>query len=109
MPFDEAEPGATGLELLLPLTLKWGEERGLRLAESLARVTCEPARVLGVPSGRIQAGAPADVIVFDPGAPFRVTPEGLRSQGKNSPFLGHELIGRVRTTLVAGNVVYEER
>jgi dihydroorotase len=109
MPFDEAEPGATGLELLLPLTLKWGEERGLGLVESLARITCEPARVLGVPSGRIQAGAPADVIVFDPGAPFRVTAEGLRSQGKNSPFLGHELLGRVRTTLVAGNVVYEER
>ena len=109
MPFDEAEPGVTGLELLLPLTLKWGEERGLDLVESLARITCEPARVLGVPSGRIQAGAPADVIVFDPSAPFRVTAEGLRSQGKNSPFLGHELLGRVRTTLVAGNVVYEER
>ena len=109
MPFDEAEPGATGLELLLPLTLKWAEERGLGLVESLARVTCDPARVLGVPSGRIQLGAPADVIVFDPSAPFRVTAEGLRSQGKNSPFLGHELQGRVRTTLVAGNVVYEER
>jgi len=109
MPFDEAEPGATGLELLLPLTLKWGEERGLGLVESLARITCDPARVLGVPSGRIQAGAPADVIVFDPSAPFRVTAESLRSQGKNSPFLGHELLGRVRTTLVAGNVVYEER
>ncbi|MGH8674235.1 MAG: dihydroorotase [Burkholderiales bacterium] len=109
MPFDEAEPGATGLELLLPLTLRWGEERGLRLAESLARVTCEPARVLGVPSGRIQTGAPGDVVVFDPHAPFRVTADRLRSQGKNSPFLGHELAGRVRTTLVAGNVVYEER
>jgi dihydroorotase len=108
-PFDEAEPGVTGLELLLPLALKWGEERGLSLAQSLARVTCEPARVLGVASGRIEAGAPGDLIVFDPRAPFRVTPENLRSQGKNSPFLGHELAGRVRATLVAGNVVYEAR
>jgi dihydroorotase len=108
-PFDEAEPGVTGLELLLPLALKWGEERGLSLAQSLARVTCEPARVLGVASGRIEVGAPGDVIVFDPRAPFRVTPENLRSQGKNSPFLGHELTGRVRATLVAGNVVYEAR
>ena len=108
-PFDEAEPGATGLELLLPLTLKWGEEQGLNLAQTLARVTCEPARVLGVSSGRIEAGAPGDVIVFDPRAPFRVTAESLRSQGKNSPFLGHELAGRVRATLVAGNVVYEAR
>ena len=109
MPFDEAEPGATGLELLLPLALKWGEERGLGLAQTLARVTSDPARVLGVPSGRIQPGAPGDVIVFDPRAPFRVTAESLRSQGKNSPFLGHELAGRVRATLVAGNVVYEAR
>jgi dihydroorotase len=109
MPFDEAEPGATGLELLLPLVLKWGEERKLRLGESLARVTCDAARVLGVPSGRIQPGAPGDVIVFDPQAPFRITPEALKSQGKNSPFLGHELAGRVRITLVAGNVVYEQR
>jgi dihydroorotase len=109
MPFDEAEPGVTGLELLLPLALKWGEERGLSLAQSLARVTCEPARVLGVASGRIEAGAPGDLILFDPRAPFRVTPENLRSQGKNSPFLGHELAGRVRATLVAGNVVYEAR
>jgi dihydroorotase len=109
MPFDEAEPGVTGLELLLPLTLKWGEERGLSLAQSLARVTCEPARVLGVASGRIEPGAPGDLILFDPRAPFRVTPENLRSQGKNSPFLGHELAGRVRATLVAGNVVYEAR
>ena len=107
MPFDEAEPGATGLELLLPLVLKWGDERGLSLAQALARVTCEPARVLGVASGRIEVGAPGDLIVFDPRAPFRVTPENLRSQGKNSPFLGHELAGRVRATLVAGNVVYE--
>jgi dihydroorotase len=65
--------------------------------------------VLGVASGRIEAGAPADVIVFDPRAPFRVTAESLRSQGKNTPFLGHELAGRVRATLVAGNVVYEAR
>ena len=108
LPFAEAEPGATGLELLLPLTLKWGAERKLPLAKALACVTSEAARVLGVPSGRIAAGAPADLVVFDPQAPFRVTPEALRSQGKNSPFLGYELAGRVHATLVAGNVVFEQ-
>ena len=107
LPFAEAETGATGLELLLPLALKWGEARGLSLARTLACVTSEPARVLGVSSGRIEAGAPADLVVFDPRAPFRVTPETLKSQGKNSPFLGYELAGRVRATLVAGTVVYE--
>ena len=108
MPFAEAEPGATGLELLLPLVLKWGAQKKLPLAKALARVTSDAARVLGVPSGRIETGAPADLVVFDPQQLFRVTPEALKSQGKNTPFLGYELAGRARTTIVAGRVVYEQ-
>ncbi len=107
LPFAEAEPGATGLELLLPLALKWGMERKLTLAQTLARITSEPARILGVASGRIEPGAPADLAIFDPQLAWRVTPQALKSQGKNSPFLGMELCGRVRATIVAGNVVYE--
>jgi dihydroorotase len=107
LPFAEAEPGATGLELLLPLTLKWGEARKLPLAKSLARITCNAAQVLGVSSGRIAPGAAADLAIFDPQATLRVVPEMLKSQGKHTPFAGHELAGRVRYTLVAGNVVYE--
>src|SRR5687767_246559 len=107
LPFAQAEPGATGLELLLPLTLKWGQANKLGLAATLARITSEPARVLGVASGRLTAGAPGDVVLFDPATPVRVTAETLKSQGKNTPFLGYELAGRVRTTIVAGNVVYE--
>jgi dihydroorotase len=107
LPFAEAEPGATGLELLLPLALKWGAAARLPLAATLARITSEPARILGVASGRIAPGAPADVAIFDPQAPLRVSAETLRSQGKNTPFLGYELAGRVRYTVVAGNVVYE--
>ena len=106
-PFAQAEPGATGLELLLPLTLNWGQTNKLGLAATLARITCEPARVLGVGSGRLAAGAPGHVVVFDPAAPVRVAPETLKSQGKNTPFLGYELAGRVRYTIVAGSVVYE--
>ena len=108
-PFAEAEPGATGLELLLPLVLKWGAQKKLPLAKTLARVTSDPARVLGVQSGRIAAGAPADLVVFDPAELWRIVPEALKSQGKNTPFLGYELAGRVRTTIVAGKVVYERR
>jgi dihydroorotase len=106
-PFDEAEPGATGLELLLPLTLKWGEARELALARTLARITSEPARILGVAAGRLAVGSPADVTIFDPQAALRISVESLKSQGKNTPFLGYELAGRVRYTIVAGNVVYE--
>ena len=107
LPFAEAEPGATGLELLLPLTLKWGAAAKLPLAATLARISSDPARILGVASGRLAPGAPGDVAVFDPAATLRIVPEALKSQGKNSPYLGHELAGRVRYTVVAGNVVYE--
>ena len=108
MPFAEAEPGATGLELLLPLLLKWGAAKKLPLAKTLARVTSDAARILGVQSGRIEAGLPADFVLFDPQQNWRVAPDMLRSQGKNTPFLGYELAGRVRTTIVAGNVVYQQ-
>jgi dihydroorotase len=108
LPFAQAEPGATGLELLLPLTLKWGQANKLGLAATLARITSEPARILGVSSGRLAVGAPGDVVVFDPAASVKVAPETLKSQGKNTPFLGYELAGRVRCTIVAGNVVYEQ-
>ena len=107
MPFAEAEPGATGLELLLPLTLKWGEARKLPLVKTLSRITSEAARVLGVGSGRLAVGAPADLALFDPAASVRISAETLKSQGKNTPFLGYELAGRVRYTVVAGNVVHE--
>jgi dihydroorotase len=107
LPFAEAEPGATGLELLLPLALKWGMQRKLTLAQTLARITSEPARVLGVASGRIEAGAPGDLVLFEPDAAWRVTSAALKSQGNNSPFLGMELAGRVRATVVDGHVVYE--
>jgi dihydroorotase len=107
LPFAEAEVGATGLELLLPLILKWGAQRKLPLAKTLARVTSDAARVLGVSTGRIEPGAPADLVLFDPDASWRVTPAALRSQGRNTPFLGYELPGRVRQTIVAGKVVWQ--
>jgi dihydroorotase len=107
LPFAEAEVGATGLELLLPLTLKWGAQRKLPLAKTLARVTSDAARVLGVSTGRIEPGAQADLVLFDPEANWRVTAAALRSQGKNTPFLGYELPGRVSKTIVAGKVVWQ--
>ena len=106
MPFDEAEVGATGLELLLPLTLKWAAEMKLPLSTGLARVTCDPARILGIEAGTLSIGAPADICVFDPQDHVRVTRESIRSQGKNTLFLGLELPGRVRYTLIDGYLAY---
>ncbi len=107
MPFAQAEPGATGLELLLPLALKWAAAHKLALPAALARITSEPAKILGVASGRIAPGAPGDLAIFDPNASVRIAPETLKSQGKNTPFLGYELAGRVKYTVVAGNIVHE--
>ena len=107
IPFAESEPGATGLELLLPLTLKWAKEMRVALPAALAAVTSRPAAILGVPSGDLAPGRDADVCVFDADAHVKITPDFLRSQGKNTPFIGYELPGRVRYTLVGGKVVYE--
>jgi len=107
LPFGESEPGATGLELLLALTLKWGEEAKISLAAALAKVTSEPARILGIRAGAIASGESADLCVFDPHARWKVEPATLKSQGKNTPFAGYEMSAKVRFTLVEGHVVYE--
>jgi dihydroorotase len=107
VPFAESEAGATALELLLPLTLKWGQELGLSLVETLGRVTHQPAQILGIQAGTLAEGAPADVCVFDPAHEWKVEAASLVSQGKNTPFLGYHLLGRVCHTLIGGNLVFE--
>jgi dihydroorotase len=109
LPFGESEPGSTGLELLLPLMLRWAEASRAGLPAALARITHEPARVLGIDAGHLGIGAPADVCIFDAAAHAKITAPSLKSQGKNTPFIGYELPGVVRTTIVGGAVVYERR
>ncbi len=109
LPFSEAEPGATGLELLLPLTLKWAEEDGVALPTALARITTHAAGILGIDAGHLSVGADADVCVFDPERYWKIEPASLRSLGKNTPFSGFELKGRVTHTLVGGQIAYELR
>jgi len=106
VPFAEAEAGAGGLELLLPLTLKWGEEMGLKPVQALAAVTSRAAAVLGGDAGRLQPGAPADICLFAPAKPWVVLPSALASQGKNTPFSGFEVTGRVARTIVGGRSVH---
>ena len=121
LPFAEATPGATGLELLLSLALKWGADTGPGdggLRRALSVVTAGPVGVLGSAvgslaesAGRLVEGGVADVCIFDPQASWTVTAEGLRSQGKHTPFAfehgGVLMPGRVQATLVAGTVAYE--
>jgi dihydroorotase len=107
LPFGESQAGATGVELLLPLTLQWAKESNVGLAAALARVTSAAAAILRVPGGTVSVGAAADLCVFDPDVSWTVEPQSLRSQGKNTPFAGHQLKGRVLQTLVDGHIVYE--
>ena len=107
MPFGESEPGASGVELLLPLTLAWAQEASLGLSAALAAVTSRPAAVLGLGLGRLVEGAPADLCIFDAQGRWTVARESLRSQGRNSPFLGREVSGRVRYTVIDGHLDFE--
>ncbi|MES2879698.1 MAG: dihydroorotase [Pseudomonadota bacterium] len=114
LPFAESEPGATGVELLLSLALKWHADSGVSLTRALAAVTSGPADVLGASlgalhgsAGRLVVGGVADVCVLDPQTAWTVEPSALRSQGKHTPFSGYELPGRVRCTVVGGQVAFQ--
>ncbi|GAA0767686.1 dihydroorotase [Ideonella azotifigens] len=118
LPFGEAEPGATGLELLLSMALKWGQESKLSLPETLSRITSKPVQVLGdtlgslvQSAGQLVEGGVADICLFDPDALWQVKPGVLKSQGKHTPFdfatSGTALPGQVRATLVAGHLAYQ--
>jgi dihydroorotase len=124
LPFGEATPGATGVELLLSLAMKWSgadqqdQPAADKLRQALSVVTQGPVKVLGDAlgslthsAGRLVEGGVADIVMFDPAARWQVQPSALVSQGKHTPFAfdatGFELAGRVRLTLVAGQVAHD--
>jgi len=112
LPFAESEAGATGLELLLPLALQWGEQSGAGLMRAVEVVSAAPARFLGAaaaaqaPAG-LAPGAVADLCIVDPAHEWQVRPEALKSQGKHTPFADYALRGRTRFTLVGGHIVHQ--
>ncbi len=106
LPFGEADPGATGLELLLPLTLKWAREAGCDWMQALSLITHKPAAILNCPAGDLRVGRVADVCVFNPEDDWKVTPAALKSQGKHTPYAGYTLLGRNHFTVVSGSVAY---
>ncbi|MEY4593184.1 MAG: hypothetical protein RIR18_2079 [Pseudomonadota bacterium] len=109
LPFPDALPGATGLELLLPLTLKWAQETKTPLSAALATITSFPSEILGKDFsdiGHLGVGARADICLFSPNEPWVPSPENLRSTGKHSPLADYELAGKVRHTFMAGKPVF---
>ena len=107
LPFETAAAGAVGLETLLPASLQLFHNQSVSLEKLIKTMTLNPALLLGLPSGRITPGAPADLIIFDADIPFILDRENLKSKSKNTPFDGHKLQGKVRRTIVAGKTIFE--
>src|SRR5262249_45825243 len=106
-PFAEAADGAIGLETLLAAALRLYHSGEIGLMPLLKAMTAHPARLLGLPSGRLEKGAPADLVLADLGQPWVVDRSLLKARSKNSPFDESKMQGRVLLTMVAGNPVYE--
>lgn len=105
-PYDEAAPGAVGLQTLLPALLAFHHEGRIPLIDLIRTVTAAPADLLGLPAGRIAKGAPADLVLCDLDAPVVIDLDKLVSKSRNSPFDGRRLQGKVLRTVVDGRAVY---
>ena len=108
LPFAEAEAGATGLELLLPLALKWAADNQATLIDMISRISLQPAQILGIAAGHLSVNADADIAIFNPQQAWTVNANNLLSQGKNTPFLGLEMLGKVHYTLLHGQITYQK-
>lgn len=106
LPYDEAAPGAIGLQTLLPALLTFHHEGRIPLIDLIRAVTCAPADLLGLPQGRLAKGAPADLVLCDLNAPLIIDADKLVSKSKNSPFDGRRLQGKVLRTVVDGRTVF---
>lgn len=107
LPFAIADFGIVGLESLFPLTLQLYHKELMSLLDVLSRLTIQPANLLGLESGRLAKGAPADLIVFAPDKPRRLDPDRFLSKSKNSPFENHPVQGEVQRTVVDGRTIYQ--
>jgi dihydroorotase len=104
--FPATEPGISGLDTLLPLSLRLAEEHSIGLADMIHHLTAGPAKILGLPYGTLSVNAMADICIFDPTASWQLDSSTIRSNGHNTPFMGWEMKGRVTHTLLAGKLVY---
>jgi dihydroorotase len=104
--FTAAPPGILGFETALPVVLALVRSHAVTPLQLIASLTLRPARVIGLPQGRLERGAPGDVVVIDPEKKWTYDPAKGFSKSRNSPWAGHEMHGRVTNTIVAGRLVY---
>jgi len=107
VPYESAESGVVGLETMLSVSLELYHNGFMTLLELLAKMTCNPAKIIGLQAGRLEIGFPADICIFDPDAPQKIDPEKMISLTKNTPFDGRPVQGRVLKTIVAGEIIFE--
>ena len=107
LPYAEAASGAVGLDILLAAGLSQAADGALDLNAFLAALTINPATLLGLPSGQLSEGAPADIILIDPQKPWVCDSHSLLSKSKNTPFDGRRMTGRCMQTIVGGKTVFE--
>lgn len=108
-PFSLTEPGASTIEVLFPLMNELVKDGVLTMPQAIAAITVNPARVLGLELGSLGKGCKADVTIVDPGHQWRMEKENLISAGKNTPFGGREMTGRVTHTIINGQLVFEAK
>ena len=108
LPFAQAASGGIGLETLLPITLELYHNGHLTLLQAINLITRAPADLMELPAGRLEVGAAADLVVFDPDRAWKVDADKLHSKSKNSPFDGRPVQGRVNLTVIDGRTVYRQ-
>jgi dihydroorotase len=106
LPFSSAAYGIVGLETLLALSLELYHNHQLGLLDLIRRLSWNPARILRLPVGRLAPGSPADLVLFDPDQPWRISTDEFRSKSKNAPFDGRPVQGRVKRTIVDGRTIF---
>ena len=107
IPFAQAMPGSSSVELLLPLTLQWAREEGQTLLKGLKKITSSPSKILGIDPPSLALGELANLCIFDPELPWVVSSKSLVSTGKNTPFIDKELVGRIIYTIVNGKISFD--
>ena len=108
LPFAEAVPGSSSVELLLPMVLRWAKQEKIPLIKALEKITSNPRRVLGLPDKKIEIGEKTDLCIFDPDLPWVVDQTSILSGGKNTPFINSEVVGRNIYTIMNGKILFED-
>jgi dihydroorotase len=107
-PFASTEAGISALETFLPLCLRLSQQTPLTLSELISKMTCSPANILGIKAGTLSVGASADICIFDANEDWQLNIDTINSNARNTPFLGWNFQGKVKHTLVNGNLLFTD-